>query len=118
MERVKEYSKDAMVKMRNWLRDFKDRGKTKFYEIYIDNEKVIDRTDDLKEFWQFKIWLNDTTEKVVVAVYDNPETMIRKSFSFRIESDIRVILKENQYLKKTLADAAEYISILEKKICS
>ncbi|HWY12419.1 MAG TPA: hypothetical protein VN026_13885 [Bacteroidia bacterium] len=133
MEQIQAYSKDALVKIKQWLWQMKEKGHNKYFEIYVDRKRVVEKTDNLADFGVYKVWLHDTAEMIRVMIYDNETIMHRMEvFCFRTpyydkrqkkialqnskDTKNKVLEAENKMLKEKLIQAEEYIVVLENKI--
>lgn len=132
MERIQAYSKDAMVKVKQWIQNKKEKGNAKFFEIFVDGKKVVEKTDNTDQFGDYEIWVHDKTEMIRVIIYELENSPRRTFFCFRTEyynqqhqmfsishtSDLenKTLKEENKMLKSKLRLADDYIPILEKEI--
>lgn len=141
---TEKYDAIRFEKMKHHLESLAEKGKARFYEIYVDNLKVVEKTDDVNCFDDYKMYMDNNTQMIRVLLYSSCETSPRNDkFIFSVQSgeeknvlgELDVQNKINlaidtererikiESLKKELAiateeleDAQNYIEVLQEQI--
>jgi len=79
-----KYSQARIDAVRRSLQRESDKGTPRYYEVIVDDIKIITRTNDIKEFEDYEQEIKDDTRNISILVYDGPGTNrnTRYSFSF------------------------------------
>jgi len=81
----KKYSPFNLEQFKNWLRDMKDKGETKYIEVYVDDFKVVSKTDNPDNFDSHEQFVDDETEKIRVLVYNTEKSNRYKQHVFKLK---------------------------------
>jgi hypothetical protein len=82
---AKKYSPFNLEQFTNWLRDMKDNNQPKFIEVYVDDMKVVAKTDNIDEFERHEQYVDDETEKIRVLVYNTEKSNRYKQHIFKLK---------------------------------
>lgn len=141
---TEKYDVIRFEKIRHHLESLAEKGKARFYEIYVDNLKVVDKTDDVNCFDDYKMYMDDKTQMIRVLLYSSCETSPRNDkFIFSVHSGeeknvlgevdvqnkinlainserermkIESLEKELAVATEELEDAQDYIEVLQEQI--
>jgi hypothetical protein len=100
---TKKYTPFNLAQFKMWLQDMKEKGETKFFEVYVNDFKVVPKTDNPDDFENHEQYVDDETSKVRVLVYNTKDSNRYKQNVF--------ILKESSPQTNTLSGVE-----VEKKI--
>lgn len=100
---TKKYTPFNLAQFKMWLQDMKEKGETKFIEVYVNDFKVVPKTDNPEDFDNHEQYVDDETTKLRVLVYNTRDSNRYKQHLF--------ILKEPAPLTNTLSGVE-----VEKKI--
>lgn len=94
MEESKEkYSPVNIEPIKRFLEIQHAKGKARYYEIYVGNLKVVERTNDPNEFDSHEEFINERTKEVRVLLYSShptsPRVLHRYSFSLADEPETK-----------------------------
>jgi len=81
----KKYSPFNLEQFKNWLRDMKEKGETKYIEVYVDDFKVVSKTDNPDNFDSHEQFVDDETEKIRVLVYNTEKSNRYKQHVFKLK---------------------------------
>ena len=90
---TKKYSPFNLAQFKMWLQDMREKGETKFFEVYVNDFKVVPKTDNPDDFENHEQYVDDETFKVRVLVYNTKDSNRYKQNVF--------ILKEQQVVQQT-----------------
>ena len=62
------YDQLKIDKLKHFLEEMASKGHPRPYEIFVDNLKVIPKTDDPKEFDNHEYYMNEDTEKIRILI--------------------------------------------------
>jgi hypothetical protein len=138
------YDQLKIDKLKHYLEDMTVKGHAKPYEIFVDNLKVVPKTEDPKDFDNYEYYMNDDTEKIRIQIYNSNlsprndqycfyvkqhkpgkgldglgdiENIIQEKLSARDkEHEAKRMQEELAETKQKLEDAEEYIEELEDKL--
>lgn len=138
------YDQLKIDKLRHYLEAQAEKGQAKPFEIFVDNLKVVSKTDDPKEFDTYEYYMNEDTEKVRILIYNSHLTPRNDQYCFLVQrnkaggslnglGEIETIVQEKlaardreyemaklreelQAVKEELQEAEEYGYRLEKEL--
>src|SRR6266498_1633907 len=82
---TEKYDVVKMERLKHYLEANAERDKPKYYEIFVDNLKVVDKTNDPACFDDFAMYMNEESKIIKVLIYSSTETSPRNDkFIFTI----------------------------------
>jgi len=140
------YDQLKIDKLKHFLETQAERGIAKPFEIFVDNLKVVPKTEDPKEFDSYEFYMNEDTEKVRILIYNSNLSPRNDQYCFYVQKtagskplnglgDIENIVQEKlaardreyemnrlreelETTKQELEETEEYAEKLEKEIQS
>lgn len=131
-------------KLKHFLEEMALKGQARPFEIFVDNLKVVPKTEDIKEFDNYEYYMNEDTEKIRILIYnsvatprndqycfyvqqhktgrslnglDDIETVIQEKLTARDkEYELNRLTRELEETKQQLHEAEEYSEELEQKL--
>jgi hypothetical protein len=91
------YSTEKILKLKRILDQAQQRGQPRYFEIFVDGFKVVQRTNDLLDFDTHEEFIDDDTSVVTVMLYSDHPTSPRHTkhvFRLKQEEEKPVPLKE------------------------
>jgi len=87
-----KYSDAKLSQMKMWLQDMAEKAAPKFYEVYVDDTLVVNRTKNLDEFDDHRYYIDQDSKVVKVFIYNTEQTHRYKQYIYEIKdiSDIKV----------------------------
>ena len=85
MQHTNPYNDVKLSQFKMWLHDMVDKGEGKFLEVYVDDVKVVPRTNKIESLEDHKAYLDDTTETVKVFIYNTENSNRYTQFTFVLE---------------------------------
>jgi hypothetical protein len=74
-------------KIKHLLESHAERGKARYFEIFVDNLKVVDKTNDIGSFDDYLLYLDDKTKMIKLLLYSPCESSPRNDkFFFTLDS--------------------------------
>jgi hypothetical protein len=74
-------------KIKHHLETQAEKDKARYFEIFVDNLKVVDKTNDISSFDDYLIYMDDKTKIIKILLYSSCETSPRNDkFIFSCES--------------------------------
>jgi hypothetical protein len=65
------YDQLKIDKLKHFLEAQAEKGQARPFEIFVDNLKVVSKTDDPKEFDSYEFYMNEDTEKIRILIYNS-----------------------------------------------
>ena len=82
---TEKYDVVKMERLKHYLETNAERDKSKYYEIFVDNLKVVDKTNDPACFDDYTMYMNEESKIIKVLIYSSTETSPRNDkFIFTI----------------------------------
>jgi len=82
-----KYDLVKIEKLKHYLESANEKGKPKFYEIFVDNLKAVDKTSDPDAFDEYLVYMSEDTRMVKVLIYTSTESCPRNDkFLFTVTS--------------------------------
>jgi hypothetical protein len=139
------YDQLKIDKLKHFLEEMALKGNARPFEIFVDNLKVVPKTENPKEFDNYEYYMNEDTEKLRILIYNSQNTPRNDQYCFYVQKDkaskpslnglgeIETIVqeklsaKEKEYeltrlqnelaeTKKQLEEAEEYAEQLEEQL--
>ena len=85
MQHTNPYNDVKLSQFKMWLHDMADKNEGKYIEVYVDDVKVIPRTNKIESLDDHKVYLDDTTETIKVFTYNTENSNRYQQFTFVIE---------------------------------
>lgn len=142
---TEKYSLPRIERIKHYLESCAEKSRPRYYEIYVDNLKAVDKTDDIAVFDEYQVYVDENTQMVKILIYtstensprndkfiftmnqqggkqetlDGAEVETRISNAIQQERDrnqLTGLQKELEDTKQELAEAEEYIEKLEEQV--
>ena len=138
------YDQLKIDKLKHFLEEMASRGHARPFEIFVDNLKVIPKTEDPKEFDNYEYYMSEDTEKVRILIYNSNlsprndqycfyvqknkgekilnglgeiETIVQEKLTARDkEYELTLLKKELEEAKQQLEEAEDYADQLEQQL--
>lgn len=82
-----KYDLVKIERLKHFLESAYEKGKPKFYEVFVDNLKAVDKTSDPEAFDEYLVYMSDDTRMVKVLIYTSTENCPRNDkFIFTVTS--------------------------------
>jgi hypothetical protein len=82
-----KYDLVKIERLKHYLESSHEKGKPKFYEIFVDNLKAVDKTSDPDQFDEYLVYMSEDTRMVKVLIYTSTESCPRNDkFLFTVTS--------------------------------
>jgi hypothetical protein len=85
MQHTNPYNDVKLSQFKMWLHDMVDKGEGKFIEVYVDDVKVVPRTNRIESLDDHKVYLDDVSDTVKVFIYNTENSNRYQQFTFFIE---------------------------------
>lgn len=106
---TEQYDQLKIDKLRHFLDAQAEKGMAKPFEIFVDNLKVVAKTDDPKEFDSYEFYMNEDTEKVRILIYNSNLSPRNDQYCFMVQKTIG---------GKSLNGLGEIESIVQEKLAA
>lgn len=74
-------------KLKHFLEDMASKGQSKPYEIFVDNLKVVPKTEDPKDFDSYEFYMNEDTEKIRILIYNSNLSPRNDQYCFYVQQN-------------------------------
>lgn len=138
-----KYDLVKIERLKHFLESASEKGKPKFYEVFVDNLKAVDKTSDPEAFDEYLVYMAEDTRMVKVLIYTSTENSPRNDkfiftvtspekerdekrrqelSGFEIEEKIQSVVQQErekmntELLKKELEETQEELEEAEKYI--
>lgn len=98
MQQTNPYNDVKLSQFKMWLHDMATKGEEKHFEVYVNDVKVVPRTNKIEQIDDHKAYLEDTTETVKVFVYNTENSNRYLQFIFFIEKKKPIEHVENNHV--------------------
>lgn len=138
--KTEKYNPDRIELIKLNLEQHAEAGNPRFYEIQVDGLRAVSRTQDIKQFDNYELYIDDTAERLKIMLFQG-SSMKYDTFNFicnnaetlqgivptnvSVEEKIHQALRDKEFvdiktkieeLKQELEEAIEYQETLEDKI--
>lgn len=82
-----KYDLVKIERLKHYLESAAEKGRPKFYEVFVDNLKAVDKTSDPEAFDEYQVYMGEDTRMVKVLIYTSTEACPRNDkFIFTVTS--------------------------------
>lgn len=82
-----KYDLIKIERLKHYLESAAEKGRPKFYEVFVDNLKAVDKTSDPEAFDEYLVYMGEDTRMVKVLIYTSTEACPRNDkFIFTVTS--------------------------------
>ena len=101
------YDQFKIDKLKHFIEDMAAKGQPKPFEIFVDNLKVIPRTEDAKEFENYEYYMNENTEKIRIVIYNSNRSPRNEQYCFLVQQN---------HQSKSLNGLGEIENLIQEKL--
>jgi len=80
------YDQLKIERLKHYLEDMASKGEAKPFEIFVDNLKVVSKTEDPKHFESFEYYMNEDTQKIRILIYNSAAGNRNDQYCFMLTS--------------------------------
>lgn len=103
------YDQLKIDKLRHFLEAQAEKGQAKPFEIFVDNLKVVAKTDDPKDFDAYEFYMNEDTEKVRILIYNSNLSPRNDQYCYMVQRN---------RVEKSLNGLGEIEGIIQEKLAA
>lgn len=104
------YDQLKIDKLKHFLEAQATKGQAKPFEIFVDNLKVVSKTEDPQEFDTYEFYMNEDTEKVRILIYNSNLSPRNDQYCFMVQKTVRST--------KSLNGLGEIEGIIQEKLAA
>lgn len=104
------YDQLKIDKLKHFLEAQTQKGQARPFEIFVDNLKVVSKTEDPKEFDSYEFYMNEDTEKVRILIYNSNLSPRNDQYCFMVQKNINS--------SKPLNGLGEIEGIIQEKLAA
>jgi hypothetical protein len=82
------YDQLKIDKLKHFLESQAEKGQAKPFEIFVDNLKVVAKTEDPKEFDSYEFYMNEDTEKIRILIYNSNLSPRNDQYCYTVQKNI------------------------------
>lgn len=82
-----KYDQLKIDKLKHFLQEMAGKGHSRPFEIFVDNLKVVTKTEDPKEFDTYEYYMNEDTEKIRILIYNSAATPRNDQYCFYVQQN-------------------------------
>jgi flagellar biosynthesis chaperone FliJ len=106
---TEKFDQLKVEKLKHFLEDMAAKGSPRPYEIFVDNLKVVPKTEEAKDFDNYEYYVNENTEKLRILIYNSAASPRNDQYCF---------LLQNNQVHKSVNGLGEIDSIIQEKIAA
>lgn len=111
---TKKYDEEQVEKIKKLLENSIKIGKPRYYEIFVDNLKVVSKTTDVSLFDRYKGYLIDDTAVIKILLYSSSATSPRNDkFLFTVKDMPPTLTLSQEEIKQQIDKGVN--AVLEKR---
>jgi hypothetical protein len=80
-----KYDPFKIDKLRNYLEDMAQKGHARPFEVFVDNLKIVPKTDAVELFNGFEGYIDEETEKIRILIYDTPSSPRNNQYVYSLK---------------------------------
>lgn len=102
MQHTNPYNDVKLAQFKMWLHDMVDKNEGKYFEVYVDDVKIVPRTNKVDAIDDHKVYLDERSDTVKVFTYNTENSNRYEQFTFFIEKK-----KANDNLTQTVVQTSQ-----------
>lgn len=84
---TEHYDQLKIDKLKHYLEMQAQKGNAVPFELFVDNLKVVPRTEDPKEFDNYEFYMNEDTEKLRILIYGYGQSPRNDQYCFMVQKN-------------------------------
>lgn len=84
---IATYDSTKVERLKHLLNSCKEKGKAKYYEIFVDILKVVEKTDDPAEFDSYLDYMDDDTKELKIVIYNTANSPRNDQYTFQLKAN-------------------------------
>ncbi len=80
------FDQNKIDRLKNHLTAMAEKGKAKFYEIFVDTLKAVIKTDEVSDFDSYEDYMNADTEQIKIIIYNSAQSPRNDQFVFLLKA--------------------------------
>ncbi len=80
------FDQNKIDRLKNHLLAMAEKGKAKFYEIFVDTLKAVPKTDEVSDFESYEDYMNADTEQIKLIIYNSAQSPRNDQFVFLVKA--------------------------------
>lgn len=80
------FDQNKIDRLKNHLSAMAEKGKAKFYEIFVDTLKAVLKTDEVSDFESYEDYMNPDTEQIKIIIYNSAQSPRNDQFVFLVKA--------------------------------
>jgi hypothetical protein len=110
---IENYDQLKIDKIKLHLQSQAEKGNPRFYEIFVDNLKAVQKTNDVAEFDSYEDYMTEDTEKIRILIYSSSATSPRNDqYTYRMK---KLVENKNEAVPPSL-NGLEIEARIEEKL--
>jgi hypothetical protein len=106
---TEHYDQLKIDKLKHYLEMQAQKGQAVPFELFVDNLKVVPRTEDPKEFDNYEFYMNEDTEKLRILIYSYGQSPRNDQYCYMVQKN---------KLDKGLNGLGEIENIVQEKLAA
>ena len=82
-----KYDQLKIDKLKYFLQEMAAKGQPRLFEIFVDNLKVVPKTEDTKDFDNYEYYMNEDSEKIRILIYNSPASPRNDQYCFYLQKN-------------------------------
>lgn len=83
------FDQNKIDRLKSHLQTLAEKGKAKFYEIFVDSLKAVPKTDEISDFDAYEDYINVDTEQLKIIIYNSSLSPRNDQYVFIIKAKSR-----------------------------
>ncbi len=97
------YDTSKVERLKHLLNSLQEKGKAKLYEIFVDNLKVVEKTDDSVEFDNYLDYMDNDTQEIKIVIYNTANSPRNDQYTFELKAKLKTKDTDKQVLSAALS---------------
>lgn len=83
------FDQNKIDRLKTHLSNMAEKGKAKFYEIFVDNLKAVPKTDEISDFDAYEDYMTVDTEQIKIVIYNSTLSPRNDQYVFILKAKTR-----------------------------
>lgn len=107
-----KFEQSKMDRLKHFIQSHAEKGNPKFYEIFVDNLKVVDKTDKAEDFENYEDYISEDTDHIRVVIYYSAKSPRNEQYKYILKEKVIVLPPK----KESELNGVEILGRMEEKL--
>lgn len=83
-----KFEQSKVDRLKHYIQKHAEKSKPKYYEIFVDNLKVVDKTNDPNDFDSYEDYISDDTDHIRIVIYYHEKSPRNEQYKYNLKEKV------------------------------